>query len=164
MEQYNTSQINSMEQFNATQTNAAAARDAQRDADVEKFNTQLATQIDQFNSNQDFARNQWNAQNQAVVEQSNTQWRRQTNTANTAMQNQINAQNAQNAFAMSQTAQSFLWQELRDQADYDFRASENERNRISSLVNTALGSDPSKYGSSVNDIKSLISLLVGGST
>ena len=43
------------------------------------------------------------------------------------MQNQINAQNAQNAFAMSQTAQSFLWQELRDQADYDFRASENEK-------------------------------------
>jgi len=163
-DQYNTSQMNAMEQFNATQTNAAAARDAQRAADVEKFNTQLATQIDQFNSNQDFARNQWNAQNQAVVEQSNTQWRRQINTANTAMQNQINAQNAQNAFAMTQTAQSFLWQELRDQADYDFRSSENEKNRISQLVNTALASDPSKYGSSVKDIQSLISLLVGSST
>jgi len=163
-DQYNTSQMNAMEQFNATQTNAAAARDAQRAADVEKFNTQLSTQIDQFNSNQDFARNQWNAQNQAVVEQSNTQWRRQINTANTAMQNQINAQNAQNAFAMTQTAQSFLWQELRDQADYDFRSSENEKNRISALVNTALASDPSKYGSSVKDIQSLISLLVGSST
>jgi hypothetical protein len=163
-DQYNISQMNTMEQFNATQANAAAARDAQRAADVEKFNTQLATQIDQFNSNQDFARNQWNAQNQAVVEQSNTQWRRQINTANTAMQNQINAQNAQNAFAMSQTAQSFLWQELRDQADYDFRSSENEKNRISALVNTALASDPSKYGSSVKDIQSLISLLVGSST
>ena len=80
------------------------------------------------------------------------------------MQNQINAQNAQNAFAMSQTAQSFLWQEIRDQADYDFRASENEKNRISQLVNTALASDPSKYGSSVKDIQSLISLLVSGSS
>jgi hypothetical protein len=79
------------------------------------------------------------------------------------MQNQINAQNAQNAFAMSQTAQSFLWQEIRDQADYDFRASENEKNRISQLVNTALASDPSKYGSSVKDIQALISLLVGSS-
>ena len=164
VEQYNRTQMNAMEQFNVTQNNAAAARDAQRAADVEKFNTQLATQIDQFNSNQDFARNQWNAQNQAVVEQSNTQWRRQVNTANTAMQNQINAQNAQNAFAMTQTAQSFLWQELRDQADYDFRASENEKNRIAQLVNTALASDPSKYSSSVNDIKSLISLLVNGTT
>ena len=162
IDQYNTSQANAMEQFNATQENAAAARDANRAADVEKFNTQLATQIDQFNSNQDFARNQWNAQNQAVVEQSNTQWRRQINTANTAMQNQINAQNAQNAFAMSQTAQSFLWQELRDQADYDFRSSENEKSRISALVNTALASDPSKYGSGLTAIKSLITLLTGG--
>ena len=91
-------------------------------------------------------------------------WKGIKNTANTAMQNQINAQNAQNAFAMTQTAQSFLWQELRDQADYDFRASENEKNRISQLVNTALASDPSKYSSSVNDIKSLISLLVNGTT
>ena len=80
------------------------------------------------------------------------------------MQNQINAQNAQNAFAMSQTAQSFLWQELRDQADYDFRSSENEKNRISALVNTALASDPSKYGSGVTAIKELITLLVGGTT
>jgi len=164
IDQYNTSQMNAVSQFNATQENAAAARDANRQADLNKFNTQLATQIDQFNSNQDFARNQWNAQNQAAVEQSNTQWRRQINTANTAMQNQINAQNAQNAFAMSQTAQSFLWQEIRDQADYDFRASENEKNRISQLVNTALASDPSKYGSSVKDIQSLISLLVSGSS
>ena len=68
-------------------------------------------------------------------------------------------QNAQNAFAMTQTAQSFLWQELRDQADYDFRASENERNKIAQLVNTAL--DPSKYGSSVNDIKALITTITG---
>ena len=163
-EQFNKSQLNAMEQFNATQANAAEARDANRAVDVQKFNNQLAAQIDEFNSNQDFARNQWNAQNRAIVEQSNTQWRRQVNTANTAMQNQINAQNAQNAFAMTQTAQSFLWQELRDQADYDFRSSENERNRISALVNTALASDPEKYGSSVNDIKTLISLLISGTS
>jgi len=163
-EQFNKSQLNAMEQFNATQKNAAAARDANRAADVEKFNTQLATQINQFNSNQDFARNQWNAQNQAVVEQSNTQWRRQINTANTAMQNQINAQNAQNAFAMSQTAQSFLWQELRDQADYDFRASENVLNRVAQLVNTAVASDPSKYGSALTSLKNLVSLISGDIT
>ena len=161
IEQSNVSQTNAMAQFNDSQTNAAAARDANRAADVEKFNTQLETQIDQFNANQDFARNQWNAQNQAVVEQSNTQWRRNMNTANTAMQNQINAQNAQNAFAMSQTAQSFLWQELRDQADYDFRNSENEKNRIAQLVNTALASDPSKYGGSVSSIEKLIGAITG---
>ena len=161
IEQSNVAQTNAMAQFNDSQTNAAAARDANRAADVEKFNTQLSAQIDQFNANQDFARNQWNAQNQAVVEQSNTQWRRNMNTANTAMQNQINAQNAQNAFAMSQTAQSFLWQELRDQADYDFRNSENEKNRIAQLVNTALASDPKKYGGSVASIEALIGAITG---
>ena len=161
MNQYNTAQINSMKQFNATQTNAAAARDANRAADVEKFNTQLETQVDQFNSNQDFARNQWNAQNRAVVEQSNTQWRRQANTANTAAQNAVNMQNAQNAFALSQTAMSFLWQEMRDNADYDFREGENEKNRISQIVNTALASDPSKYGGSLSNIKDLIGAITG---
>ena len=153
-----------MEQFNATQQNAATARDSQREADVNKFNTQLATQIDQFNANQDFAYNQWTAQNSAAVEASNVQWRRQTNVANTAAQNAVNMQNAQNSFAMSQTAMSFLWQELRDKADYDFREGENEKNRISQLVNTALASDPSKYNSSLGNLQNLIKLISGDLT
>ena len=80
------------------------------------------------------------------------------------MQNQINSQNAQNSFAMSQTAMSFMWQELRDQADYDFRNSENDKNRIAQLVNTALASDPDKYGSSVSSIESLIGAIIGDIT
>ena len=157
--QFNVGQQNATAQFNATQANAAEARDAQREADVNKFNAQLATQVEQFNANQDFARNQWNAQNVAAVEASNVQWRRQTNVANTAAQNAVNMQNAQNAFSMSQTAQSFLWQELRDQADFDFRAGENERSRIAQLVNTALASDPSKYSSSLGNLKNLIGVI-----
>ena len=65
---------------------------------------------------------------------------------------------------MTQTGQSFLWQELRDQADYDFRNGENEKNRIAQLVNTALASDPDKYGGSVSDIEKLIGLMVGDVT
>jgi hypothetical protein len=141
MNQYNASQMNAMEQFNATQENAAAARDAQRQADLNKFNAQLVTQVDQFNSQQDFARNQWNAQNAAAVEASNVQWRRQANTINTAAQNQINMQNAQNAFGLSMQSQSFLWQELRDQADFDFRAFENEENRKAQIISTALANE-----------------------
>jgi len=156
VEQFNVSQKNTMEQFNVTSTNAAAARDAGRAADVDRFNAQLSTQVEQFNANQDFARNQWNAQNTAAVEQSNVQWRRNVNTVNTAMQNQINMQNAANAFAMSQTGQAFLWQQLRDQADYDFRNAENNQNRIAQLVNTAIASDPDKYGASVESIQALI--------
>ena len=35
-------------------------------------------------------------------------------------------QNAQNVFQLSSQAQAFLWQELRDQADYDFKWADSE--------------------------------------
>ena len=159
VDQFNTQQTNAVNQFNATQQNVAEARDAQRTADLNKFNTQLKTQIAEFNANQDFARNQWNSQNQAAVEASNVQWRRQANTANTAAQNAINMQNAMNAFNMSQTALSFMWQELRDNADYDRRASENEKDRIAQLVSTSVASDPTRYGSGLAAVENLIRLI-----
>jgi hypothetical protein len=141
MNQYNASQMNAMEQFNSTQENAAEARRTARETDVEKFNAQLITQVDQFNSQQDFARNQWNAQNSAAVEASNVQWRRQANTINTAAQNQINMQNAMNAFSFTSQNLSFLWQELRDQADFDFRSFENEENRKAQIIATAIANE-----------------------
>jgi len=150
MNQYNASQMNAMEQFNSTQENAAEARRTGRDADRAKFNAQLITQVDQFNSQQDFARNQWNAQNSAAVEASNVQWRRQANTINTAAQNQINMQNAQNAYGMSMQSQAFLWQELRDQADFDFRAFENEQNRQAQIISTAIANE-GKAGEKYDD-------------
>ena len=159
MNQYNASQMNAMEQFNATQSNAAEARRAGREADLNKFNAQLITQVDQFNSQQDFARNQWNAANAAAVEASNVQWRRQANTVNTAAQNQINMQNAQNAFGLSTQAMSFLWQELRDQADFDFRAAENEENRKAQIIATAIANE-GKPGEKYDDyLTSLLSTL-----
>ena len=150
MEQYNSSQNNAMEQFNATQANAAEARDTAREADLNKFRAQLYTQVDQFNSQQDFARNQWNAQNAAAVEASNVQWRRQANTINTAAQNQVNMQNAMNAFNLSSRSMSFLWQELRDQADFDFRAFENEETRAAQILSTAIANE-GKAGQTYDD-------------
>jgi hypothetical protein len=166
IDQYNTSQANAMEQFNASSQNAAEARRAGREADVEKFNAQLLTQVEQFNSQQDFARNQWNAQNAAAVEASNVQWRRQTNTVNTAAQNQINMQNAMNAFNMSSQNQAFLWQELRDQADFDFRAFENNENRAAQILATAIANE-GKAGERYDDktlmlIQSLANSFGGG--
>ena len=160
MTQFNAAQKNATEQFNVTQANAAEARNANRVADANKFNAQLQTQIEQFNANQDFARNQWNAQNAAAVEASNIQWRRQANTANTAAQNAVNLQNAQNAFNLSTQAQSFLWQQLRDEADQIFRSSENEKNRVSALINTAIGSDPDSYRNTTS-LNSLITAMIG---
>ena len=140
-DQFNVAQGNAMSQFNVTQENAAEARRTGREADLAKFNAQLVSQTDQFNSTQDFARTQWNAQNSAAVEASNVQWRRQTNLSNTAAQNQINMQNAQNAFNLSTQSLAFLWQELRDQADFDFRAVENEENRKATIIATALANE-----------------------
>ena len=157
--QFNATQMNAMKQFNATQANAAAARDAQRQADLNKFNSQLATQVDQFNSQQDFARNQWNAQNAAVVEASNVQWRRQANTINTAAQNAINQQNAQNAFNLTSQSMSFLWQELRDQADFDFRSVENSRAQITQLQATAIANEGALAEKSNSTTRDLINLV-----
>ena len=162
MSQYNASQSNAMSQFNATQENAAEARRAGRDADTEKFNAQLTTQVDQFNSQQDFARNQWNAQNAATVEASNVQWRRQANTVNTAAQNQINMQNAMNAFNFSSQNLSFLWQELRDQADFDFRAYENEENRKAQIIATAIANE-GKPGERYDDYLNSLLTTIGSS-
>ena len=155
----NAARKDTMETFNATQENAAEARRVGIEADINKFNSQLTTQVSEFNANQDFARNQWLAQNGATVEASNTLWRRNVNVANTAAQNTVNFQNAQNAFNLSQTASSFLWQEMRDQADYDFRESENDKNRIANLVNTAIASDPTKYASTAS-LTTLISTIL----
>ena len=163
-DQFNAAQGNAMSQFNATQTNAAEARRTAREADLAKFNAQLVTQVDQFNSQQDFARTQWNAQNAAAVEQSNVQWRRQMNLADTAAQNAVNMQNAQNAFQMSSQSMAMMWQELRDQADFDFRAAENIENRKTQIISTALANE-GKAGERYDDfLTSLLSSITNSFT
>jgi len=117
MSQFNVAQLNNMEQFNVQSENAANARDANRVADVNKSNAAILNQVNQFNAQLDFNRQQWNAANEQAVINSNVNWRRQSNMANTAAQN------------AASSALSFLWQELRDQADYDFRFGENDANR-----------------------------------
>jgi hypothetical protein len=56
-------------------------------------------------------------------------------------------------------SQSFLWQELRDQADFDFRASENEENRKAQIVATAIANE-GKAGEKYDDyLTNLVSSL-----
>jgi hypothetical protein len=143
--QFNAQQMNAMEQFNAQQENAAEARRVQNELAVAQADAAMKAQIDQFNSQQDFARNQWNAQNQQAVLQADVKWRRQLNTANTAAINAVNQQNAQNAFGLSQQAQAFMWQELRDQADYAFRSADNYEQRKSAMYIAMLGNESGNY-------------------
>ena len=127
--QYNASALNQAKQINAQMKNATLARQADRVVDVNKANAAMLNQTAQFNSQLEFNRNQWNAANNQAVVNSNVNWRRSSNQINTAAQNAVNQQNAQNAFGMSQSALSFLWQELRDQADYDFKWANNNADR-----------------------------------
>ena len=156
---FNANQLNVMKQFNATQENEAEARRVANEVDINKFNAELTAQIQESNATQEFNRLAFNATNQFAVNQSNAVWRRQVNTANTAAQNAVNMQNAMNSFNMTMTEQSQMWQELRDQADYDFRAYENEQNRIAQLVATAIASDPDKYSYLSSNITELIKQL-----
>jgi hypothetical protein len=70
-------------------------------------------------------------------------------------------QNAQNAYGLSMQSQSFLWQELRDQADFDFRAFENEENRKAQIISTAMANE-GKAGEKYDDyLDNLLGSLAG---
>ena len=62
-----------------------------------------------------------------------------------------------NAFSLSSQSMSFLWQELRDQADFDFRAVESEENRKAQIISTAIANE-GKAGEKYDDY--LTNLLV----
>ena len=165
VEQFNANQLNTAEQFNASQTNARDALEFQVEADLEKANASMVNQINQFNEQTAFERNKFNTANAQAIEQSNLAWRRQSNTINTAAANQVSMQNAQNAFNMTSQAQSFLWQELRDQANYTFQAGENEENRKAQLYAQALaneGGSAENWKSNVDSIGTLINSIFGG--
>jgi uncharacterized membrane protein len=125
----------------------------------------MVNQINQFNSQMEFNRDKFNTANKQAVAQSNMAWRRQANTINTAAQNAVNQQNAQNAFAMTSQSLSFLWQELRDQADFDFREAENAKNREAQLYATAIANEAngaSDWNNMTGQVAALIKNLFGG--
>ena len=158
IEQANVAQANAMAQFNVQQENANNALRFQTEADFEKTRVALKTDLDKYNAQLSFNREQWNTQNAQAVEQSNIAWRRQANTINTAAANQVAMQNAMNAANLNSQALSFLWQELRDQADFDFRKYENEENRRVSIITTALANE----GESAETYSDALETLVEG--
>lgn len=165
--QFNAAQMNAAQQFNVQQQNAAEARRVQNTLEVNKANAAIVNQVRQFNEQLDFQKDQWNAQNAQAVLQSNVNWRRQANLADTAAQNAINQQNAQNAFNLSSQAQAFLWQELRDQADYDFKWADNEASRKTQLLYAAISNESEaakNWSTNLSSITGIIDNLFGGSS
>ena len=137
----NASRQDAMKQFNANAKNAAEARRVGIAADISKANAAMINDISKYNSQRDFERVKWNTANAQAIEMSNVDWRRKLNLADTAAQNQVNMQNAMNAFDLEKTGMAMMWQELRDKADYEFKAAENEATRKTQLLATALGND-----------------------
>jgi hypothetical protein len=158
----NVQQENAIRQFNSSQENAAEARRVQNQIAIDSANAKLLQDADLHNSQIEYNRQQFNEANALVIAQSNAQWRRQINLANTAAQNAVNQQNAQNLFNLNTQANSFIWQELRDNADRDWKAWQNERNREADILMTALSTENgSEWVNSRSSLSNLINLLSG---
>ena len=141
IEQFNAQQGNAMEQFNAAEENRVEAINAANAIDAAKFNNQIDVQVKTFNEQMDLQREQWNAANAQAVEQSNIEWRRKANTIDTAAKNAVNQENAAKSFQISSGDQSFIWNELRDEAAYLRQAYESDQQRKTTLYATAISND-----------------------
>ena len=138
MTRFNTAQLNSMEQFNATEANRLAAVESQNTLEVSKANAQLATQVDQFNETNEIRREEFNAANRQAIAQANVEWRRKSNLVDTAATNAANQMNAQAAFNLDLAEQDFIWQNLRDEANYVRSAYEKTEDRKVTMYAMAL--------------------------
>ena len=109
--------------------------------EAERLQESLNSEIEKFNSQLNYNRDNFNTQNSNLIEQSNVMWRRQLNQANTAGQNAVNQANAMNSFNMSNQGLSFLWQEMRDSAKWEYEAAQNAQERQTNLSIAALGNE-----------------------
>lgn len=134
VEQFNAAQKQQVSIFNATSTNDISKFNVDQKNAMEKFNAEQANAISQFNATLRDSRDKFNSQNRLVIDQSNAVWRRTINTQNTAAENVANQFNASNLLNISNTAMNDLWQNFRDQADYAFTTSENDKTRKQNIA------------------------------
>jgi hypothetical protein len=141
---------------NASRQDAMTQADAQIKAQVEQFNASQVNSMTTANAQLQAQRSQFNANMATQLEQSNVSWRRQVNSQNTAGENAVNQANVQNAFNLSNQALTFLWQEQRDEAHWDFQATEAEKDRKNQLEATLLASEVAMGGEIGNTIERLL--------
>jgi len=161
------SRLDAMSQFNIQNQMQADLQEAARIDAMGQFNVQMSQQGQQFNASQVNAmtqmtaqlqnqRDQFNSQMASQIEQSNVNWRRQVNQINTAGVNAVNQANVQNAFNLSNQALTFLWQEMRDEAHWEFQASEAEKDRKNQLEASILANETALGGEIGTTIENLI--------
>jgi hypothetical protein len=137
----NAARNDAMTQYNISEGTRVEALNQGNSLEAERLQSTLNTQVNQFNEQLDYNRNQFNTQNSLAIEQSNVAWRRQLNTANTAGTNAVNQANAMNAFNLSNQALSFVWQEMRDSAKWEYESAQNAEERQTNLAIAALGNE-----------------------
>ena len=144
-----------MTQFNISEADRIAALNQGNSLEAERLQSTLNSQIEQFNEQLDYNRNQFNTQNSLAIEQSNVQWRRNLNTANTAGVNAVNQANAMNAFNLSNQGLSFIWQEMRDAAKWEYESAQNAQERQTNLAIAALGNEAASDQGRADILKTL---------
>ena len=162
--QFNVAQANAASQFNTQQKNAAEARRVGIEADINKANAAIVNQTKQFNQQLEFQREQFNTRSEQIVQQGNVAWRRKANLADTAAANAINQQNVQNAFGLTSSAVSFLWQELRDQASFDFQFADNTATRKNNAMIAAASSEgdaAKNWSTNYDNVSSVVDKIFG---
>lgn len=146
--QFNAASAQETQQFLANLVTEIDTANKNRKLAVEQFNAQQANTMEQFNSQTDMAiakfnaemrdrRNVFNATQQAAINQSNVLWRRSINTRNNEQVNAALTSNNQNRFNLSSSALNALWQQFRDEQNYLFTATENQRDRDMQMVHAA---------------------------
>jgi len=153
--QQNAARNDAMNQFNTTETSRVAALNQNNKLEADRLQATLNSQIDQFNSQLEFNKENFNVQNSNLIEQSNVKWRRDLNTANTAGVNAVNQANAMNSFNLSNQGLSFLWQEMRDAAKWEYDSANNDADRQANLVVASLGNEAASDSSKAGILKSL---------
>ena len=139
--QFNVSQSNSMAQFNTAEQNKIAAQNAGNKLAADQYNSQITADVAKFNAQADAQAEQWNAANAQAIQQADLAWRRNTNTAETAAQNAANQQQAGFEFQMDVTEQTQMWQNLRDEADRNFRSDMAQDDRLITVIQSALSNE-----------------------
>ena len=151
----NSARNDAMTQFNITENNKIESLNQGNDLEAQRLEVTLNSQISQFNEQLEYNRNQFNTQNSLAIEQANVAWRRQLNQANTAGTNAVNQANAMNAFNLSNQGLSFLWQEMRDSAKWEYEDTQNAREQSTKLAVAALGNESTDTAARAKTIETL---------
>ena len=132
--QFNASSENQTNQFMANlKTSVDLATAAQKNA-ISMANADAENTLEQFNASLQENRTQFETSNGLVIAQANAQWRQNAETLDTAAQNEANMIDAATINTFTKAVIDQIWQKERDIMDYSFKGSEQEKDRMVSIL------------------------------